>query len=314
MKFYFFLGVTWLMLCCEVSAENLDIVSGAISVNGSTMRIEGTITPKLASEFREALTSEIKTIEVNSGGGLASAGLEMGTLMLGKGLTLIVDGKCMSGCASTLFLAAEKKILRPNAVIGWHGGAIASLNTILYFVERAIAHGVDVERSLEASKQLQEEVQFCAKIGVSLDFLYYSGLVTQMRNKGHSKSVQVTIDGKIYESFNDADREIDFWSPDINELSKYGIANVSLMPSDAKEKRSKKAYRYFGGNKIYLGKAYSYFPEIVRKKKYPLRFDWKKFHELELKATQLAEKYAVSTEAIDASQEKSADQLHVQAK
>lgn len=296
------------MICCGVAMADVEVISGVIKVNGSTLRIDGHITPKLAIEFREALTHEIKTIEVNSAGGVTIAGLDMGTLMLGKGLTLIVDGECMSACASYLFLAAKQKILKPNAVVAWHAGILPALSTTLLAVEKSLASGCDIEENLEKSRILIEEVFFYKKAGVNLMFPYYQGLVTAGHREKNSELIQTTVDGKAYKGIIKVESEYNFWSPDLAEFTKYGVENVSVIPSRTKQKRQERNYRYFGGNKIYLGKAYSYIPLIIKQNKIPLYFDWKKFHELEIKAAKLATKHTVSDESIGVSQEKRADQ------
>lgn len=38
-------------------------------------------------------------------------------------LTLVVEGICLSSCANYVFTAAPRKIIRANAVVGWHGSA-----------------------------------------------------------------------------------------------------------------------------------------------------------------------------------------------
>jgi ATP-dependent protease ClpP protease subunit len=85
------------------------VVSGDITI-GTLEDVK-----KLTSQYK----FEIFTID--SPGGDSRSAIFLANLIKEKGMTLVVDGACMSACANYLFVAASKKRVLPGSVVAIHG-------------------------------------------------------------------------------------------------------------------------------------------------------------------------------------------------
>jgi hypothetical protein len=59
---------------------------------------------------------------INSNGGSIYAGIDMGTFIHQKKMTVEVADFCISSCANYVFLAGETKVLNRNSLVIFHGG------------------------------------------------------------------------------------------------------------------------------------------------------------------------------------------------
>lgn len=60
---------------------------------------------------------------ITSQGGSVLAGVRLGEWVRTRGISVVVDQLCMSSCANYVFPAGREKIIRPNSLVVWHGGA-----------------------------------------------------------------------------------------------------------------------------------------------------------------------------------------------
>lgn len=116
-------------------------------------------------------------LSIRSKGGLTGAGMELGSWVHARKLTVKVMEYCFSSCANYVFTAAPRKVVSNFAVIGYHGGLnsatfdldastqamLAALPVddrpkALQKIEESIRHGLVKDREAEAA--------FFGKIGV----------------------------------------------------------------------------------------------------------------------------------------------------
>ncbi len=71
--------------------------------------------------FKRVQDRAIDRLVITSAGGEVEAGIELGLWVFKQQLTLEVRDYCFSSCANYVFPAAARKIIRPNAVVAWHG-------------------------------------------------------------------------------------------------------------------------------------------------------------------------------------------------
>lgn len=64
-----------------------------------------------------------KILQITSGGGDTMLGLDLGEWIFAKQLDVEVVRYCASSCANYIFTAGKRKILRPDSIVFWHGGA-----------------------------------------------------------------------------------------------------------------------------------------------------------------------------------------------
>jgi hypothetical protein len=85
---------------------------------------------------------------IDSKGGSAEAGMQLGAWILAHSLSVSIADLCLSSCANYVFPAGRIKILAPSATLMWHGGATqpiseAQLNRLL---DATLAGMSDTER------------------------------------------------------------------------------------------------------------------------------------------------------------------------
>lgn len=66
----------------------------------------------------------ITTFEITSTGGDVEAAIDLGEFIFKHQLSVYIPELCLSSCANYLFTAGKEKIITPNTVLGWHGGAL----------------------------------------------------------------------------------------------------------------------------------------------------------------------------------------------
>lgn len=223
-----------LHLCC--SAQTLE--AGSVTrVSNSILRIQGILTPAVSQQFKDLVSSEIKLVQVSSEGGVTESGLEIAEEIQRMGLDVEIEDFCASSCANYIFIAGNNKIIKPGAVIGWHGG-----HSFTPFRPR-----IDSTQRLEEKKiLLQREQLLYARAGVSIDLVVYSGLVT----------VGMMKDGLVR-------RDYSLWCPSYAEMTRLGIKNLKFDSSwdNSKAIEDRLTEMGFAGQKVYAGNAYSYIPE-----------------------------------------------------
>jgi len=82
--------------------------------------------------FKRVQNKTVQRLIITSAGGEVEAGIELGLWVFRQKLTLEVHDYCFSSCANYVFTAAAKKIIRPNAVVAWHGNYHHLLDTGLW--------------------------------------------------------------------------------------------------------------------------------------------------------------------------------------
>jgi len=63
-----------------------------------------------------------QTLLIESQGGSADAGMELGTWLFENGLQVQIDTYCFSSCANYVFPSGRTRLLAPHASLMWHGG------------------------------------------------------------------------------------------------------------------------------------------------------------------------------------------------
>ena len=61
---------------------------------------------------------------IESQGGSADAGMELGSWLFENGLQIQVDTYCFSSCANYVFPSGRARVLAPHASLMWHGGVM----------------------------------------------------------------------------------------------------------------------------------------------------------------------------------------------
>lgn len=178
-------------------------------LDAATVSYQGRIVKGSFQALRAQLTSETTTLRIRSSGGDGEEAMLIGNQIIDQNLGLIVDGYCMSSCANYLFLAAQKKSLLADSVLGFHGAVSLKNSADLREQFELGKLNKDDYTGKEGLKRLQIlEWELLKKVGLNLDTL--STINAQLYKKmpidpKAKRTVVLTIDGKKY-TFNWDDR------------------------------------------------------------------------------------------------------------
>ena len=90
--------------------------------NEQTLRVTGKIKKGSFSLLKKMFNNNIKNIILNSEGGDAFEGIKIADFIVKNNINVIVDGQCMSACANYIFIFGNKKIIKNNSIVCFHGG------------------------------------------------------------------------------------------------------------------------------------------------------------------------------------------------
>jgi ATP-dependent protease ClpP protease subunit len=164
------------------TSEIFRAARGAFQVtlpNSRTAYLQGRIQAGDEIVFQRAITDQVDTVVVNSGGGDVIPALKMAELIRARGLRVVVDGACVSSCANYLFVAGRNQEVRQDSVVLWHGGvtdaAITDMTSALRSMMASTGSSpeviaVNVERTdKEMRTAMADQRRLYRAIGINLD-------------------------------------------------------------------------------------------------------------------------------------------------
>jgi len=129
-----------------------------------TVVYEGDISAAANRDFFKRLQNKkVDRLVITSAGGSVKAGIELGLWVYKQQLTLEVRDYCFSSCANYVFTAAARKIIRPGAVVAWHGNYHHLLDTGLWRDDVPARMQRTGESRTTASQRVLEQVQDLVK-------------------------------------------------------------------------------------------------------------------------------------------------------
>ena len=82
----------------------------------------GSISPENNQRFFKSIEDKpVKWLVIKSNGGDVEAGIKLATWLFDNNVNIEIDEYCLSSCANYVFPAAKRKVIRPGAVVAWHG-------------------------------------------------------------------------------------------------------------------------------------------------------------------------------------------------
>jgi hypothetical protein len=127
--------------------------------------MQGDIVPGDAASLSNLLTDRVTKLVVNSGGGYAEEGLQIGRILLKKQIDVQVTGVCLSSCANYIFTVGKRKIIK-DGVVGFHGNINALERTDIVAKEDAVL-AVLLGQQSHHYQVIKDESEFFLSIGVS---------------------------------------------------------------------------------------------------------------------------------------------------
>ena len=128
------LSVLALLAACAASVpipepaappERIQLADGVtVTREGARVRYVGELTEEGFAALRQVSDRQpVHTLLITSTGGEINAGMDFGEWTFEQRLDVEVDEICLSSCANYVFPAARNKLIRPGAVVAWHGSA-----------------------------------------------------------------------------------------------------------------------------------------------------------------------------------------------
>lgn len=161
-------------------------------IDVTTLEFRGAITDGAYSRLLAMHTPEIRTIVVNSGGGLVTEAIQIADFIRLNHLRLIVRGYCLSACANYIFASAPERVLQ-SGLVGIHGtisDCIVSYGGIVPFLKKDMTTDLP---EVEFAKKIRDitdivemEKQFFSSVPVDHELMQRSCL----KGKGLSNEVE----------------------------------------------------------------------------------------------------------------------------
>ena len=167
-----------------------------------------------------------QTLLIESHGGSADAGMELGTWLFENGLQVQVDTYCFSSCANYIFPSGRTRLLAPHASLMWHGGVTQPItpHELAQVLEETLDGLPEEERAKllteHSSDELLEQLQRSRLAIVARDTAFFRRLGVDQR---------ITTLGHLYE------RELlkgqgyyMGWDFSLDDLGRLGIRDISI--------------------------------------------------------------------------------------
>jgi hypothetical protein len=219
--------------------QRIQLADGVtVSREGERVRYVGELTEEGYAALRQLSDGHpVRTLAIASAGGEINAGMDFGEWTFERRLDVEVDDICLSACANYVFTAARNKLIRPGAVVAWHGSA--RQRGLLEQLERDIDGRL---RSL-AGPQRDHERQRMRR--ATADYLERS----QRRQDAFFQHIRVEeyvtrIGAEEY-----GVKDLYFLS--VEDMHRFGITNV-IAPPDYAQTDLSRAMRRHQVNVVYL--------------------------------------------------------------
>jgi hypothetical protein len=138
--------------------------SDAVSMHGHTIFIRGRITHHVEREFETAISSRvIIDVVLDSEGGEVGPAIHVAKIIRQKHLNVMIDGVCLSACATYIFAVAKTPNVKAGSLVFFHH----TPNSLLKMLgtSRDLASGLYARDAKEGEDLLRSS-------GISLSLLY----------------------------------------------------------------------------------------------------------------------------------------------
>jgi hypothetical protein len=210
----------------------LDVTNIVTKVRLTAERIEysGLITHEANAgvfELYQSADPKPQALLIESQGGSADAGMELGTWLFENGLQVQIDTYCFSSCANYVFPAGRSKLLASNASLMWHGGVTQPITPeeLAGVLEETLDGFPEEERRqlLEAHSrdELMQQLQRSLIAVVARETYFFSRLGVDQR---------ITTLGHLYErELLKGEGYYMGWDFSLEDLARLGIRDISIQ-------------------------------------------------------------------------------------
>ena len=184
-------------------------------------------------DLYESADPKPRALLIESQGGSADAGMELGAWLFENDLQVQVDTYCFSSCANYVFPSGRTRLLAPHASLMWHGGVTQPITQEeLGEVLDETLDGLpeDERRQLLAERsrtEVLEELQRSLRTLVARETCFFRRLGVDQR---------ITTLGHLYERELLGDRNSYVgWDFSLEDMTRLGIRDISVKGGGAWE-------------------------------------------------------------------------------
>ena len=224
----------------------------------SRITLYGSIDSFIATEF-EKITSRdraVKEVFVDLHGGEIHSAIKIARILRKNKMVLTVDGRCFSACANFLFMAAERKKVMKNSLIGIHDYAVllTTENGKEWITGNEIASTLKNSRYTEEVKEnklLRHEIaEFYNELGIKEHlFAAFDNYVSNRKRAFDTQNI------KSQES-TDTCPSYDFWilnKDQLESIGAHGIEEFWFPDGPAQIKEATKETGIKNSKSLYFG-------------------------------------------------------------
>ena len=250
------LSVVFLALAGAVGAQpipqapTLDVTNIVTKVRLTAERIEysGLITHEANAgvfELYQSADPKPQALLIESQGGSADAGMELGTWLFENGMQVQINTYCFSSCANYVFPSGRTRLLAPHASLMWHGGVTQPITPeeLARVLDETLAGFPEDERRrlLEehSRDELAQQLQQSLIAIVARETYFFRRLGVDQR---------ITTLGHLYErELLKGEGDYMGWDFSLDDLARLGVRDISIKGGEAWEPvfpvRGRKIYR-----------------------------------------------------------------------
>lgn len=191
-----------------------------VAVEDKTVTYAGKISERNVERFLDATRGkQLATLVISSSGGEINAGMRMGSWVFDNGVDVIVEQMCMSSCANYLFTAGRRKIIKPGAIVAWHGNALQESGMSEEDVRTSV---------IQTFNQLPESEK--AKINLEEQIRRSIEEMSRYRTESIRRQTdffrRIGVDESVCRIGNDEYGARDFFILSVKDMERFGIVNV----------------------------------------------------------------------------------------
>jgi hypothetical protein len=213
----------------ELPAFDVKNIVTRVRLTADRIEYRGLITHEANAgvfELYESADPKPQALLIESQGGSADAGMELGTWLSAQGLQVQIDTYCFSSCANYVFPSGRTRLLAPHASLMWHGGVTQPITPqeLGAVLDETLAGLPDEERQelLEAHSraELMQQLQRSLADIVARETIFFRKLDVDQRitRLGHLYQRELLKGQGYYMG----------WDFSLEDLARLGIRDVSI--------------------------------------------------------------------------------------
>ena len=213
---------------CDPLDKDPSAKKAFVAVVGTTATYAGKISQPNVELFLDAIRGEpLTTLVISSSGGEINAGMTMGSWVFDNRIDVIVEQMCMSSCANYVFSAGRRKIIKPGAIVAWHGNALQESGMSEGDVRTSVIKAFDrLPESEKAKLDLPEQIRRAIE--------QMSRYRVESIRRQTDFFQKIGVDESVCRIGNDKYGARDFFILSVEDMARFGIDNVEA-PEDYEE-------------------------------------------------------------------------------